>query len=172
MLEKRTILLLIGTAISSVGLTMGQEEETETPGPIVDPKYGAASDIMSMSPADLVTLLEDPQGSVFAKAKACQRLAVVGSTEAVPALEALLTDPQLSHYARFALEPIDDDAPDQALRSTLDKVEGKLLIGIINSIGRRQDAEALPALAALLNHSDRKVAHSAAEAMRRIRPAF
>ena len=77
-----------------------------------DEKYGTAAQIMALPPAKLVALLQDSGASVYAKAKACQRLAVVGDRTAVPALAALLTDAHLSHYARFALEPIPDRAAD------------------------------------------------------------
>src|SRR5690349_7113621 len=69
-----------------------------------DEKYGGAAQIMALPVSKLVAVLEDPGASVYAKAKACQRLAVVGDKTAVPALAALLPNPQLSHYARIALE--------------------------------------------------------------------
>src|SRR6056297_707023 len=43
---------------------------------------------------------------VFEKAKACQRLAVVGDASAVPALAEWLADDRLATYARTALEQI------------------------------------------------------------------
>jgi len=107
---------------------------------------------------------------VYAKAKACQQLAVVGDKSAVPALAALLADPQLSHYARFGLEPIPDSSVDEALRAALGKVKGKLLVGVINSIGHRRDAKALGALAKLLHDADSEVAKAADAALTRIRP--
>ena len=107
---------------------------------------------------------------MYAKAIACQQLAVGGGTSAVPALAALLADPHLSHYARFGLEPIPDPSVDEALRAALGKVKGKLLVGVINSIGHRKDAKALNALAKLLHHADSEVARAAHAALARIRP--
>ena len=49
---------------------------------------------------------------LFDKAKACQRLAVIGGRDAVPALAAFLGDKELAHYARFGLEPNPDPAVD------------------------------------------------------------
>lgn len=138
--------------------------------PMVDEKYGSPAQIMALPPAKLIAILEDPKASVYAKAKACQRLAVVGDKTAVPALAALLADPQLSHYARFGLEPIPDPSVDQALRTALGKVEGKLLAGVINSIGHRKDAKALEALVKLLHNPDGEVAAAANAALARIRP--
>ena len=53
------------------------------------------------------------------------RLAMVGTKDAVPALAALLTDPQLSHYARFGLVPIPDPSVDDALRDGAEEAEGQ-----------------------------------------------
>jgi HEAT repeat protein len=135
-----------------------------------DNKYGGAAQIMSLPAASLIALLQDPGASVYARAKACQRLAVVGDKNAVPALAALLDSPQLSLYARTALETLPDRAADDALRSGLGRVHGKLLAGVINSIGKRRDANALGALEKLLHHSDTEVAGSANAALARIRP--
>jgi hypothetical protein len=140
------------------------------PNLMVDPKYGSAAQIMALAPAKLVALLQDPTASVYAKAKACMRLAVVGDRSAVAALAPLLTDAQLSLYARFALEPLPDPAADDALRAALGKVAGNLLVGVINSIGLRKDAKALVALEKLRHDHDTEVILAADAALARIRP--
>ncbi len=108
--------------------------------------------------------------SKFAKAKACQRLAVVGDKSAVPALATLLADPKLAHYARLGLEPIPDPAVDAVLREALGKLEGDLLIGVINSIGRRKDPKALDALATIIHGGDDNAAAAARAALGRRSP--
>ena len=128
-----------------------------------------SSAIMQGDTAALVRILESDDSSEFSKAKACQRLAVVGDDTAVPALSRLLSDPKLSHYARTALEPMPGDAASQALREGLGSVEGSLLVGVINSIGVRRDVGALPALAALRYVDDSGVASAATWAIGRIR---
>ncbi len=140
------------------------------PPPMVDEKYGAVVQIMALPVSKLIAILKDPGGSVYAKAKACQRLAVVGDRSAVPALAQLLTEPQLSHYARFGLEPIPDASVDQALRGALEKVKGGLLVGVINSIARRRDRRAIGVLAKLRADSDPEVARAADSALAAIRP--
>jgi HEAT repeat protein len=140
------------------------------PQPLTDEKYGSASQIMALPLVKLIAVLQDPQASVYAKAKVCQRLAVVGDKTGVPALAALLTDPQLSHYARFALEPIPDPAADAALLAALGKVKGPILIGVINSLGQRKSSRALDPLGRLLRDSDPAVAQAASAALARIRP--
>jgi HEAT repeat protein len=138
--------------------------------PMVDDKYGTAEQIMALPAAKLVAILRDENASVYAKAKACQRLAVVGDKSAVPALAALLAHPELSLYARFALEPNPDASAGEALRAALGRLKGKLLVGAINSIGQRRDARAVEALGKLLHDSDVEVASAANAALARIRP--
>ena len=75
------------------------------------------------------------------KAIACKRLAVYGSEEAVPALAALLRDPELNSWARIALEAIPGPAADDALRAAMGRLKGRLLVGTINSIGVRRDSK-------------------------------
>lgn len=163
--------LLVVTAIVLARLGAAQQRPPE-PAPMADDKYGKAAEIMALPQAKLVALLEDPGASAYARAKACQRLAVVGDKSAVPALAALLTDPRLSHYARFGLEPIPDPAVDEALRTALGKVKGKMLVGVVNSIARRKDAGAIGTLSKLLRDSDRDVARAAEVALAHIRPPF
>lgn len=113
----------------------------------------------------MIKILSDPQASEFQKAKACQRSGELGAKEAVPALAALLGHPHLSTYARYGLEPIADPAADHALRSALPKLKGDLLIGVINTVGKRRDAGAAPELNKLLYASDSNVSRAAAMAL-------
>ena len=77
------------------------------------------------------------------KAITCKQLAVYGTADAVPALAPLLTDAELASWARIALEVIPDPTADEALRAAMEKVDGRLLVGVINSIGVRRDAAAV-----------------------------
>ncbi len=88
--------------------------------------------------------------------------------QAVPDLAKLLPDPQLSSWARIALEAIPGEAADEALRTASDSLEGKLLVGTINSIGVRRDAGAVDSLTARLQDKDAEVASAAAVALGRI----
>jgi len=102
------------------------------------------------------------------KAITCKRLAVYGTKDAVPALAPLLADEHLSSWARIALENIPDPACDDALRDAVGKLQGRLLIGVINSIGIRRDAKAIPTLTAKLKDADADVAAAAAVALGKI----
>ena len=123
---------------------------------------------MARKPAELVEILKNPKASTFEKAKACQRLAVVGTKDAVPALAALLPDEKLNCYARCGLEGIADPAVDEALRDAATKLHGRQLVGVSNSIGQRRDAKAVELLAKLLDDKDAAVASAAAGALGRI----
>jgi HEAT repeat protein len=83
------------------------------------------------------------------KAHACQDLVHTGGAKSVPALAALLNDEKLSDYARSPLEMIKDPSAEAALRDALPKLQGRLLAGVVNSLGVRQDTDAIPALAKL-----------------------
>ncbi|MGE5569944.1 MAG: HEAT repeat domain-containing protein [Rhodospirillales bacterium] len=109
--------------------------------------------------------MKDPASTEFAKAKCCQRLAIVGTPEAVPVLASMLTDERFGAYARIALQLINHSSVDDALRDALSKAKGGPLVGVINSIRYRKDAKAVPALAKLLYHADPLVAEAAAWAL-------
>ena len=111
----------------------------------------------------IATLRSD--GPKADKAIACKKLAVLGSSAAVEDLAKLLPDEQLSSWARIALEAIPGAAADEALRKSLDSLNGKLLVGTINSIGVRRDAGAVETLVARLKADDAEVASAAAVAL-------
>jgi len=99
------------------------------------------------------------------KADACRELARIGTKDAVAPLTALLPDEKLSHMARYGLEPIPDPAVDKALRDAAGKVQGRLLVGVIGSIGVRRDTKAVKLLTRLLESSDDNVAQAAARSL-------
>lgn len=127
-----------------------------------------AADALSITNEhDLIAILQSsapPQE----KAITCKRLAVYGTEAAVPALAPLLLDPHLTSWARIALEVIPGPASDKALRQAMEKADGLVLVGIINSIGVRRDAQAVSQLAKKMKDNDPAVASSAAVALGRI----
>jgi len=116
---------------------------------------------------ELLTLLRS-EAPPAEKAIACKKLAIYGSAGSVPDLAKLLPNPQLSSWARIALEAIPGEASDDALREAAGSLEGRLLIGMINSIGVRQDAKAVDLLTTKLQDADVEVASAAAVALGRI----
>ncbi len=140
---------VIVTMVAASAGTIAQDR----PGPAADAKE-----------SDLIAVLQSnaPQGE---KAITCKQLAIYGSEQAVPALAPLLADKELASWARIALEAIPGPAADAALRDALGKLQGRLLVGTINSIGVRRDARAVEALAQKLDDANAGVASAAAEAL-------
>ncbi len=102
------------------------------------------------------------------KADALRQLAIVGTKDTVPVIAPLLVDEQLSHMARYALEPLADPSVDAALRDALAKAKGRPLVGVIGSLGVRKDVQAIAPLARFLTDADPDVAQAAARALGRI----
>ncbi len=106
--------------------------------------------------------------SIQEKDKACRELQVIGTPASIPALAALLTDQDLSHMARYALEPMPYPQAGQALREALPKAKAQIKIGIINSLGFREEKESALDLIKLFKDPDVDVASAAAAALGRI----
>ena len=120
------------------------------------------------SPADeeqeLIRVLQS-HASPGEKDAACARLKFIGTARSVPALAALLQDDQLSHSARYALEPMRLDEAETALLNALNQTRGLTRIGIINSLGTRGQARAIPALRLLASSDDVSAAFAATRAI-------
>lgn len=99
------------------------------------------------------------------KGVACKRLAIFGSKEAVPELAKLLPNEQLSSWARIGLQNIPGPEADAALREAAGRLQGRLLVGMINSLSMRRDAQAVPLLVGKLGDADADVASAAAVAL-------
>ncbi|MCH2183282.1 MAG: HEAT repeat domain-containing protein [Mariniblastus sp.] len=110
--------------------------------------------------SQLIAIL-DSDAPLFDKAKACQRLAIIGTPKSVPAVAKLLADPELSHYARFALEANPSPKVDTVFRQALGELKGPQLVGVINSVGSRGDIKAIDALSGLAVGQDDEVASAA-----------
>jgi len=102
------------------------------------------------------------------KAIACKELSVYGSAQAVGELAKLLPNAELASWSRIALEAVPGPEASKALRDALDKVNGRLLVGTINSIGVRRDENAVDPLIARSQNQDADVASAAAVALGRI----
>ncbi len=128
----------------------------------------AAAAVVGQDPAakqqELIAVLQS-NAAPAEKAITCKQLAVYGTEEAVPSLMPLLADKELASWARTALEVIPGPAADEALREAMGTLQGRLLVGAINSIGVRRDAMAVEALVQKLGDSDADVASAAAVAL-------
>ena len=71
----------------------------------------------------------------------CRQLRLIGTKESVSALNKLLMEEETSDMARYALQHIPGDQAGKALRDGLKKAKGKVLIGIITTLGERRDED-------------------------------
>lgn len=95
----------------------------------------------------------------------CRRLRVIGTSQSVEALSALLGSEETSHIARYALERIPDEKATEAIRDALPKVSSKLKVGMIGSLGTRRDEKSIGTFSKLLEDSDTQVAKAAAQSL-------
>ena len=116
----------------------------------------------------LLGVLADPKATADAKSFVCRQLRIMGTAASVPALAALLTDEKLSHMGRYALGRMACPEAGKALRDALGKVKGKLLVGVINTVGERREPEGAAPVIALLKNADPEVAIAAARALGKI----
>jgi HEAT repeat protein len=124
----------------------------------------------------LVALLRRPEATFAARQAASQRLALVlagGPADAfrpatARALTTMLAEERDADLARQVLEQVPGPAAEKALLEALAKATGRLRLGLLDSLGRRRDAGAVPALASLLGDADLATVKAAAAALGRI----
>jgi HEAT repeat protein len=124
----------------------------------------------------LVALLRRPEATFAARQAASQRLALVlagGPAGAfrpatARALTTMLAEERDADLARQVLEQVPGPAAEKALLEALAKATGRLRLGLLDSLGRRRDAGAVPALASLLGDADLATVKAAAAALGRI----
>ena len=116
----------------------------------------------------LADLLTDPNTTLAAKQFICFKLQTIGTSDQVPFLAKMLDKAATAEMARMALEQIPGKKSLAVLRGGLDKYEGKLLIGIINSLAARKDLDSVEPLSKLAGNDNKKVADAAIWALGRI----
>jgi len=99
------------------------------------------------------------------KMNACLALSIHGGKESIPMLAALLEDEELSHMARYALEPLPYSEASDALRNALGKTSDSLKIGIISSLAVRREPRAVPDLIVLLHDESEAIVYETARAL-------
>jgi HEAT repeat protein len=135
------------------------------PGAVTVPPELDANPIWTLDQAALIAILKDPGASMFRKAIACKKLAQVGARESIAPLAALLGEKRLGHYARFGLEPNPDPAAGDALRAAIPKLKGRLLMGVIHSLGVRRDVRSVETLGKLMYDGDVEIAQAASASL-------
>lgn len=115
--------------------------------------------------AGALTALLASDATKDAKLFACRQLALCGLPENVPGIAPLLRNIETSNMARIAIERIPGAEADEALLDALKKADDASKVGIVNSLGARRAASAVPALAKLVRAKDPVLAEAAAAAL-------
>lgn len=127
----------------------------------------AACSARAADEKDLIAVLRS-DASVSAKCAACQQLRIYGSAKSIPDLAALLTEENLAHAARYALEGLPYPEAGVALRGALDKTTGLIKAGVIDSLGWRRDMTSVPLIVPLLSDANITIAATTASALGKI----
>lgn len=115
--------------------------------------------------AKLLAVIQSTEAAENERANAFEKIGDLAGPDAVDALAEYLDDEKWSHYARFALQKMPEDAATEALLDSLNSLEGDLKLGVIATLGRRGDEEAVSHLEPLLASSDARVSAAAAVAL-------
>ncbi|WP_413432220.1 HEAT repeat domain-containing protein [Crateriforma spongiae] len=129
------------------------------------PTMAPAADGFRQDEQTLIEILVSEDAGKPQKAIACKKLAVFGSPKAAEALAPLLRDPEMVSWARIALEAIPGEEVDQVLIESMADIDGRSLIGVINTLGIRGTRAAVPSLIDALQNQDADVAVAAAVAL-------
>ncbi len=115
--------------------------------------------------ARLVKVLQDPATTPAARQYICAQLFQVGTEAEVAAVAPLVLDPATSDMARLFLERVKSDASIAALRGALDKLKGRPLTGVVNSLSIMGDEASVDKIIALTKDEDPMVALAAWRAL-------
>lgn len=137
------------------------------------PHAGAVEKLIQDTPAErhgeieakLIAVVSSPGSTRAAKTFACRFLQQVGTARCVPAVGALLADPALADAVRLVLERLDGGEAGALLRAALPRVPDAVKPGVIGSLGRRRDAQAVPIIGPLAQSPDPAIAAAALRAL-------
>jgi HEAT repeat protein len=108
------------------------------------------------------------EATLAAKMAVCRHLREIGSAASVPVLGKMLLQPETSDMARYALEKIRGNDAERVLVQGLSRTDGKIRLGIIDSLGNRRADSAVSQLAKLLAGSNEAETTAAAGALGKI----
>ncbi|MEW6743287.1 MAG: HEAT repeat domain-containing protein [Planctomycetota bacterium] len=116
----------------------------------------------------LLDILAEPTTTFAGKQFICRMLPYVGTDASIPLLATLLRDDELSDAARFALQGMTSATVDRVLREALSSASPQVKMGVIDSLSRRRDREAIEPLAELGRGENEEVARAALLGLGRI----
>jgi HEAT repeat protein len=106
--------------------------------------------------------------SLPAKQTVCRHMREIGTGASVPVLGKMLLKPETSDMARYALEKIPGEEAEKVLGEGLTRVDGKIRLGIIDSLGNRGSLSSVSLLEKVMIGSDEKAAVASAIALGKI----
>lgn len=96
----------------------------------------------------------------------CEQLSLAASERAVPVLLILLKNPETSDMARYALHRIPGVSSDATLKDAVEHNKNdEIIIGSINSLGRRKDTNAVNIIAEYLSSPNQSIAAASATSL-------
>ncbi len=143
----------------------------------IKPLWAVGNDVIQSMKSDdqrracaarLAGVLTNEKATLAAKQFACLQLRQIGTPAEVPVLTRMLDNPKTSQMARYALQSIAGDEATAALRTALDRLEGQPLLGVIESVAARKDAQSTDRLIALAGSDDQATAEAALRALGRL----
>ena len=128
----------------------------------------AGAEELSGIESAMIALVGDESATYASRQFACRMLNRLNSEKAVPTLLALVSDKEMSHMARYALQGVASEEVDKALRWMLNELHGDVLIGVIGTLGARGDRQSVSQLGQLASNTDHEIAAAALSALGRI----
>ncbi|MDO4583679.1 MAG: hypothetical protein Q4D62_06200 [Planctomycetia bacterium] len=113
----------------------------------------------------LAELLKSPETTASAKKFILAKLYQIGTESEVAAVVPFLNNPETVDDARLFLERIGTAEARQGLREAAGKLEGRALIGVMNSLSLLEDADFLETLSGYTTSADKAVALAAWRAL-------
>jgi HEAT repeat protein len=126
------------------------------------------SEIRTKCAARLANLLTDEKTTYAAKQFICLSLRQIGTEAELPQLARLLDKEKTAQIARYAIAAIPGKKSTDLLRGELNKYEGTMLIGFIESVAQRGDTASVKKLIELTKSKDAQTAGAAVLALGQI----
>ncbi|MFH1941512.1 MAG: HEAT repeat domain-containing protein [bacterium] len=98
----------------------------------------------------------------------CRKLSQIGSSTSLPTLSKMLQEEATFDMALYALERIPSNEVDKTLRDLAPRFDGRMKIGVVNTLGARRDGKSVESLRKLIYDPDPELSEAAVSALGRI----
>jgi len=176
MIKKVIVVLAVGCFVAPARADLWQDlsaynpgDESNAPDKLDELVGKAAPGEHGAIEKGLIRVLESRTATATGKGYACRMLQRIGTRNSIPALSGLLGDKVLSHYARLALERMEDiPQAGEALRNALAGAPDSVKPGLMGSLAERRDKQAAEQIIKLIASSDQNVAAAAMKSLGKI----